>query len=464
MTQVSSGKIDRFWITVAGTPLNGLRKTYLAVLAAYILCFLPWFSAFRTAETLLVVLLVGILFIGRKNSPLKPLILSDPIFRICLVLLTYLLLVQIWYQVSLPNYVHPSAKVSRHYLKPLMVLLVAMGISMLRPAKAWHTLLIALAGLYVYLGLEFRTAEWLRAFKGYRVDFGIHNAEHTGMFFGTYLLGLVCLAPRLIRWAWHHNWATFIAIVSFLLAAMLLAIEGTLVSQTRAVWLGLMLASLVALILLLGRAFAGQESLGSTRNFNLVLTLLAAAFLVAISLTLHTSQAVEKRFSTTDIQIDRILDAPSENANPTTSSGVRLYSWRVAFEWFSERPLLGWGAGSTKEMIQHSDYFGDWFKTNFGHLHNSFIETLIAHGIVGTSILITLVAWIGIATVRAWRRGDMPWDVFLFAWCFLAFWIVINMFESYILYPTGQYLNALIVGFIYSFHFRHRLDDAQPHA
>ncbi|MEQ5836447.1 O-antigen ligase family protein [Marinobacter sp. NFXS9] len=463
MNQVSPGIANRFWTTIAGTSLNGLRKTYLTVLAAYVFCFLPWFSTYRTAETLLVVLLVGILALGRNSSPLKRVILTDPIFRICLVLLAYLLLVQLWYHVSLPEYVDPSAKVTRHYLKPLMVLLVAAGVSMLRPARAWPVLLLALAGLYVYLGLEFRAAEWIRALKGYRVDFGIHNAEHTGMFFGTYLLCLLCLSPRLIRWSCHRGWLVSIAVFPLLLAALLLAIEGTLASQTRAVWLGLLQASLVAVILLIGRLLTSRDTQGEKRKLSLLLALVAGAFVVTISLTLNSSQTVEKRFSTTDIQIDKILEAPSENVDPKTSSGVRLYSWRVAMGWVGERPLLGWGAGSTKEMIQHSDYFGASFKQNFGHLHNTFMETLVAQGLIGTAILVALIVWIGIATVRAFRGGDLPWDVFVFAWCFLAFWIVINMFESYILYPTGQYLNAVIVGFVYSFHFRRRLEDAQPH-
>ena len=52
----------------------------------------------------------------------------------------------------------------------------------------------------------------------------------------------------------------------------------------------------------------------------------------------------------------------------------------------------------------------------------------------------------------------MPLDVLLFAWLFFLFWLVVSFFESYIIYPSGTYLVAIVAGFTYSYCIRR-----QPH-
>lgn len=441
----------RTWV-VQLAQLGWLERLYLFFLGIYSACFLPLFSSYQTAESVLVLLFFGAVFFSKQTRYLKAPVLNDPLFRICAALLVFLLCMQIWYAVSLPDYIDPSLKVTRHFLKPFMVLLVAFGLYIGGPQAPWWLLATAATGFAVYLGITFNLGEWSAALSGHRVDFGIHNAQHTAMFFGTSLLALLCFMPRIVLQ--RTSLKKRIPAIILGVAATLLAVFGTVVSQTRAVWLGLVAAMLVALFLSLMLAYKKRHSPKQTLKVFGGIGVLIIVLTVAGTAGFNAEEKVERRFEAENIDLQNLTEAPLSDANPHTSSSVRLVSWRVAAEWFAERPLLGWGAGVTDALIDHSDYFSERFKKQFGHLHNSFVETLIANGLLGASIILAFAAWIGVATVRAFRTGHMPTDVFVFAWCFLAFWIVINTFESYILYGTGQYLNAIIVGFIYSFYFR----------
>lgn len=425
-------------------------RTYALLVALYGFSFLPFLRVAQISESLLVLLFLGLLTLGNRNSPIRQVLVRDPVFRIMLLFTVFLAGARAWYALSLPVDLEPNTRDMRYYLKPFMVLILATGLALQPINRAWQLLLIGWAGLLVYLGLNFDAHEWQRALAGRRVDFGIHNAQHTGLFFGTSLLALICFAPRILMRA--RSPLGFALLALPLVASIALAFTGTLAAQTRAVWLGLV-ASIVILVILLA-----SQTLKRHWNPKVLWAsaLGIAMVLGGIFVALHSLQTLERRVDQSKINLENFLATPMEQGNPRTSSGVRLYSWRVALGWVSERPLAGWGAGTVDDKIDQSEFFDGWFKKRFGHLHNSFVETLYAHGLIGTGLLCALIMWIGVATARCFKAGNMPLDVFVFAYTYFAFWFVINLFESYILYSTGQYMNALIVGFIYAFYLSSR--------
>lgn len=376
--------------------------------------------------------------------------------RLTLLLLTVLLVLQAWYAFGLPDGIEASSKVTRHYLKPVLVLILAYSLVLGGRITPWLFLVTAAAGLLFYQLMLVDTSHWIAAWNGQRVDFDIINAQHAGMMSGSLLLGLVAFGPRVL---------SFLTGFPRLLAAMtlifcfVLSLLAVLASQSRATWLGLAAALVIGLLLMLLMPRSTPSSrTWRLRSLGVTAAVVALAGAVAI-LAFDADDRIAKRISTEHISIAELASTAdvTSNTDPNTSITIRVASWGAAFRWFQERPLLGWGAGTTKELIQQSDFFSDSFKRHFGHLHNSFVESLVAHGIVGSLILASLMVWIGCATVLGFKRGTLPGDVFIFAWAFFVFWVAINTFESYTLYPTGQYINAVVVGFIYSFYLRSKL-------
>ena len=78
---------------------------------------------------------------------------------------------------------------------------------------------------------------WERGLSGWRVNLSIQNAQHDSMLLGTVLIGLVTMMKRFVS---AGPWR-FIR-VSFWLLGLLVCLAGVLVTQTRATWLGLLLA------------------------------------------------------------------------------------------------------------------------------------------------------------------------------------------------------------------------------
>lgn len=426
-----------------------LRHVYAIGLLAFALSFPLFPKAHSSIESILVLIFLGVTFFTPSARGIRPMILRDPIFTLSLSLLAFLLLAQLWYQFTRPDYIDASSRAARYYLKPFMILVIGTGLSLCGRAWSWRFLMAAMTGLTLYLIFKTDPHTWVRAEAGARVDFGIHNAEHTALFFGSSLLALLVFTPRILR---THN-----GVAKFLLAAGLglllsLTVFGTLVAQTRAAWLGL-LVSLGIASLLVPWLISRQQANPARHMLRYAILFVAViGLLVTIAVTgFDADDLIADRLARENVSLGTITQAAELQSSPTTSVSIRIASWSAATHWIAERPWLGWGPDATDSLIQHTDIFSPWFKKNFGHVHNSYFESLIANGVIGSALLMAIAVWLAIAIIRAHRDGRLPTDVFVFGWVFFGFWAVVNAFESFTLYPTGQYINAVMGGFLYSF-------------
>lgn len=324
----------------------------------------------------------------------------------------------------------------RHLARLFIFVAVAWWLGGSTRNTLWLWGLAALGYLVVTLLPGSALQDWSHGLNGQRVDFGIRNAQHSAMLFGTLLLGLLTLAPRLLRpgrWRALRGGAWMVATV--------LASIAVLICQTRAVWLGLVLALPVALGLYgIYQWFRGSGL--KLRQF--CLAVLGVVLLAGIAAaTLHGT--VSKRLMDESSVIERVASGHWDDI-PYTSVGIRINTWRAASEWIAERPWVGWGGEGRSLAIDHTDWLPDSVRDRFGHLHNFFIEVWVAYGLLGVAVIATLVAWIGHGCWHAWRAGVLPGDIALFGAAFFVYWLVVNQFESYESFWTGMYVHNIIVG------------------
>ena len=431
---------------MSSSAIGIVRNAYVFLVISYAALFLIWFEAFRTVESLLIVGFVALLIAGATtfSDALTP--IRDPFFRACIVLAIFLIVAGAWHALTLPEGYSASSKVARHYLKPMLVVPLAVGLVLYLPQGRWYFLLAAVLGLTGYLVFSTSAAEWQAAWAGRRVDFGIRNAQHTAMFFGVLTLGLMIFAPRLILS--YRGWRRVVIVAAWAMF-MALAVFGVVVTQTRAIWLGMLVAMLALLACLVARVASQRGDRKSPKLF------IGLAIVLGVGIALPFGDRIwstlENRLSAETVSLQSLTDAVTLSVEPTSSTAVRVASWRLALDWVSERPVLGWGAGSAKQLITDSDKLSPWFKARFGHLHSSYMEALLAYGLVGFLLIAFVLVVLARRVYLAYSNGAMPFDVFVFACAFFAFWLVINKFESYILYSTGQYIFAVALGFVYSF-------------
>lgn len=412
-------------------------------LLLYALLWLPWFDGYRAAESLLAVLLLATLI-----RFWRPWFRDDPLVRLWLLFVAFLILVQFWYAFSLPDSeaFAPSAKVTRHYTKPILILTVGiMALQYGRRFLFWFGA-AAIMGLLIHLALQLDTNQWERALSGHRrVDFRLRNAQHTALVFGTLLLASACYLPRALTQPRSVAVRVLAGIATVSLIA--LGLFGVVVTQTRGVWLGLTGAAIVALV---GLLFSARRS----RNglvIGCATLLLSAGALFALNI----DERISNRFAKAEIpeRLEHLASDTPIDAIEMSNSGVRVASWLAATEWIQQRPLLGWGTDNAQDLIDQSPHFSDRFKKRFGHLHNMHLEIVLAHGLIGAALFYGMFIAVCAAAWRAYTRGIMPADAALFGLGFTVYWAIANVFESYYLYVSGQYIATLSFGFIYAFCF-----------
>lgn len=288
-------------------------------------------------------------------------------------------------------------------------------------------------------------SEWSEAFSGRRVDFGMRNAQHTALMFGAGLIGLIIFYSRIVSHREHAGIRFVIWAVPFLMC-----LAGIIVTQTRGVWLAFLAGMLVISILAFGIRSSISSHFRTKRIIALFLVFLALVSVLAFILfSDHVTQRIEKERET----ITNVLEGGLDGL-PVNSIGIRIHSWAVAIDWIAERPWLGWGKRGSAMLLKHSDGLPPGVR-EFGHLHNSYLDVLVQYGIFGLAVMLSLFGWLVYITIITWRAKQMSNDMFLFCCGFMAYWLVANMFESFMFYSTGRYLlNILAAGMLAEYTMR----------
>ncbi|MCD2449147.1 O-antigen ligase family protein [Methylicorpusculum oleiharenae] len=330
-----------------------------------------------------------------------------------------------------PELAEKSPKVNRvvNWLLPITVAF-ALGGHTRNTLLAWAA---ALLGLLVATWFGGGLKEILRGLDGYRVDFGLHNAQHTAMYFGVALLGLLNFLPRLMarqssRWFIFPVW---LALAVFMTTCVIIV-------QTRAVWLGLSVSLLVMAVM-----FA--QSLRHYRGLMLGLMIATASLLFLLG----QSELVERRVESELKTFTSAFQGSLEQI-PFDSSGIRLRSWVEAADWIEQRPIFGWGGKGRGLVMKQATSFPESVRQRFRHLHNSYLDTLVNFGAVGLLLLLGLWSWLTYASIAAYRRGVLPRDMLQFFISFMVFWATINFFESYVYFFSGTFVFALVAGGVLS--------------
>ena len=296
--------------------------------------------------------------------------------------------------------------------------------------------------LGIYVALFFAPdfhQDMLRALSGIRADFDIKNAQFTSMFAG---VGMIVCGFN-YYWGETSDLKKLHKIVLLILNTF--ALSGLtwllVVSQSRQAWLALTVALVVLPIFL---SFHSQRCRGKV----LVGLYLTIALLIGL---FCTSSIVEKRVDTENSVISTIISGDWQHI-PMTSIGIRVNSWIEASHWIGEHPILGNSASAIKQVIQQSDKFPPELKAEFGHLHNFHIETLVSYGIVGLLLIYTMYYWLIRSLFIVQRERPELTSFTVFAMMFMAFWLVVNFFETFSSRTFGVYTHNIIFGCLYTFY------------
>lgn len=400
-------------------------------MVAYATLRLPLPSVGEHAGTLMAIMgLLAVLWYGKGVRSSAPLWLLLAVVLVQLVSWVF----GYWH--------HPEWMTSNPQLDRLAKLFVFISVAWWLSGSTRYTLgfwSICLAGFFLTTFLPGSIHDWTRGvLQGGRVDFGIHNAQHTAMYFGTSFLGLLAFTGRIFA---LPKWRIFGVIIWSI--ALILSFIGLVITKTRAAWLAVLVASVLMLIVCLWYLII-KERRRQVNYTRLVSAGLVISVIVAFAWHFF-EPGISKRVFTESETVNLVLKGDLSKVPYSSSVGVRVHSWLAAGDWISERPLVGWGEKGRSLVMQHTEGFPERLN-QFGHLHNSMLEIIVAYGLLGFSVFVTLFCWLVYRGWQAWRIGAMPGDVALFGLGFSIFWIIINQFESFMSFWTGVYLFNVVVG------------------
>lgn len=272
-----------------------------------------------------------------------------------------------------------------------------------------------------------------------RVDFSIKNAQFDSMLAGTSLLMSLSFFYLTAKSSTFEKKLK----AALLLGIFLLIVLFTylvIITQSRQVWLGLVSVLFVSSL--------SYILINKKRNFKVLF--IGFISIVAILFALGSIETVQKRVMVEQEDIKSLFQ--EEKSIEMSSAGIRLNSWLDAKDWIVKHPIIGLDSEAISEVIQQSTRFSNDLKKEYGHLHNFFIETLVAYGFTGFFLILAMYYFI----IKSIQDSDLsPSDkkyYLLSSICFLTYWIVINNFETFNSRVIGVSTHNIIFASFYTFH------------
>ncbi|MGF7237755.1 MAG: O-antigen ligase family protein [Frankia sp.] len=129
-----------------------------------------------------------------------------------------------------------------------------------------------------------------------------------------------------------------------------------------------------------GCVMVGVAGVGRARRADLLATVG-----VAVAIGVLTALPVVTRYF-----------ARGESAAQLTSINARTNLWHLAFEAFSEKPLVGWGLTASRGIF--------FAQTGLGGSHDAFVDVAVDGGSIGAAAFVVLIVALAQALRRLWRR------------------------------------------------------------
>lgn len=265
--------------------------------------------------------------------------------------------------------------------------------------------------------------------EGNAISFGLKNKQHEAMYFG-FLLITSTVFFKYISETKNRVWLTINTI------AFLIGLIGILGAQTRAAWLGILISiiSYPLISLYINKVKAKKLLIYST------IAIVSIGFASLL-------EPVQKRLTYESKTIEKLKTFDIESV-PYTSIGIRIQSWHESINWIIEKPIIGWGYKAKSDVIDSIEGAPNWVKEQFGHLHNSYLEILLGYGLIGFLFTSLLGLIIIKESVRLRNIEQCSFNITIFTLTFFVFFLVINNFESYLLFWNGTYLASVAFSLI----------------
>jgi O-antigen ligase len=406
--------------------------------------FLFAFSAFLSTTALSIGLGL-ILGASILNRSLWPRLRRDPLLIVCIVSTVYLILRTLWAIWEFPDSRQLQEDQAWDWFRLWLFLCVGWWINGDTKRIRW-VLVLALVGLLTGMVYHWSSHPGLLR-SGKRTGFHLPIIAF-GLYSSTAILGLLTMAPRI--WGKRQNLLYYLRLGLWLVALVLLG-QGLIMTGSRGAWIAAILV-IPPMVLLRYHAAWKRRALSRWRSIGLVsVTMALFALLIVGNLPQIQKRLIYER-QTFEATWDRNFDQV-----PTHGFGVRVQAFRYGLSKWLERPIFGWGPGSTQYLISHS---GEQILQQplsgggyvwLDHLHNTYLEVLFRFGLVGALLILTVLGLLLRGLWIAHLEGRVPTDYMLFLTGTLPLMAVWSLSDFRLLHPDWRSYWILIAGMAHAF-------------
>lgn len=407
------------------------------------LCLFALCAWLSTSGTTIASVLMLLAFLADPSA--RRGILRDRAFHLVCISGVYLAALGYWAAQEFPETGAVQGKDWNSWMKLYGFLLAAWWLRA-DPKRIHLVLLLALTGFLLNTA---RHTDW----QG-MVDLRLDHRNGFGFketFFGlidvTALLGLLVFAPR--YWKSARIRLGRLA-VGLWVGAFILLLHGLVLCGSKSAWL---MAAVILPPALFVRFRPWLLASGISRRKLWLAMLLGMALVAGMAGSgwdIIRSRLNEDRAVVAELLQGRWQDLPRSSLSYRID--VQVYGLQ---KWW-ERPLWGWGPGSTQYLIQHSQRPGLVYRdaeitTWLAHTHNSYLEILLRTGLAGFLLMAAMLYFLLNSLQNAQRRGALPRDTHLFlvgSLCLLGVW---SAFEFRMLHTDLRAYWTLLAGILYTF-------------
>jgi O-antigen ligase len=374
-------------------------------------------------------LLVIILVFAFQARIWMPVLKRDAVAWLFLLTAFYILLYSLWAAHEFPETTEAQRTALFNWMHWLFFIPVAW--QLFRHRQTINIMLLILAaGLMIRILANLNWADLGNILNWERTGFGMAEPVFAPIA-GTTVLGFLLLAPRMTRRKPNvENWLWLLKICAWLIG-LAIFLESLVLSQTRGVWLASALVFPLALLVRY-KHLLGSHAIISIKNLFVLALIIGMAWLF-----------LNKNYATliNRVNSEQVRSAPEvvkkqlegQEVLMTTSVGYRKILWGIGWRKWRERPIFGWGPGTTELLLKQEAHpllsqsitlkDGSIQTLSLPHLHNLYLEFLVRFGLFGTLLILTMPMALLVNLRKAQAKSGVPWDYacFLFAgWGLLA--------------------------------------------
>ena len=266
-----------------------------------------------------------------------------------------------------------------------------------------------------------------------------HKIISMALYLATGILGMISFMPRMCT---DQNGKISIGKLIVWYVIFFFLVEAFFITRTKGAWLAIGVVGPIIIIIRYKKEF---------RKIGWLLFLIVLSIFI---LTIANSNLIKQRAKGVVSTIKAIL-TQKEDRLSNKSISDRYFLFKFGLKKIKERPIIGWGAGSTIPLIKmskdpklarhHPTGKLEWYD----HLHNLYLEIGVRFGIIGF-LLIGLTMFILLHRLKTtYNYGLISKDMYLFLTGTIALFAICALSNFRILHPDHRFFWAIIGGTIY---------------